>query len=176
MRLEPVPSTSWLNRAARRLRRTLRGATHRRIRSLPPQGSSREQVLMSAIAATLSSMERAGAESAQVAGVSAILGQPEFRSVARVRELLDLLDAGTLTRRLGSSARASGEVIVYIGGEQDDQVMAGLSTVSATYGNPDHGAGMIAVVGPQRLHYRRAIATVETVASALTSLVASRAA
>jgi heat-inducible transcriptional repressor len=105
-------------------------------------------------------------------GVSALLAHPEFNDPAAVRPLVGLLEDGySMLSVLTDVMRTTG-VAVRIGHENPSAALEHTSFVSARYGDGDSG-GVIGVIGPTRMDYRRAMSAVRTVSDALTSVLES---
>ncbi len=105
-------------------------------------------------------------------GVSALLAHPEFNDPAAVRPLVGLLEDGySMLSVLTDVMRTTG-VEVRIGHENPSAALEHASFVAARYGEGDSG-GIIGVIGPTRMDYRRAMSAVRTVSDALTSVLDS---
>lgn len=174
--LDVVPEEPWLQPTAVWLARVLRGMSGRQVASIAAVAAPHALKLVEAIADMVGTLEREQDGSARFAGVSELLVQPEFADVARARSLLRLLEGGALVHRLHSVLGAGAGVRVFIGGEHGLEFMRDYSAVLAPYGNAQHGEGVVGVVGPQRLPYRRAIGSVDIISTALSGLAAAQAA
>lgn len=105
-------------------------------------------------------------------GVSALLAHPEFNDPAAVRPLVGLLEDGySLLSVLTEVMRTTG-VEVRIGRENPAAALEHTSFVATRYGEGDSG-GIIGVIGPTRMDYRRAMSAVRTVSDALTNVLES---
>jgi len=62
---------------------------------------------------------------------------------------------------------AVGEVSITIGAESPHPALADCALVAAHYTGESRGAGVVAVVGPKRMSYGRAVAVVRVVANTL---------
>jgi heat-inducible transcriptional repressor len=69
-----------------------------------------------------------------------------------------------------SDVMHSGGVAVRIGHENPVSALGGMSFVASPYGSLEH-TGVVGVIGPTRMDYPRAIATVQTVADTLTDVL-----
>ncbi|MBE3598228.1 MAG: heat-inducible transcription repressor HrcA [Limnochordaceae bacterium] len=111
--------------------------------------------------------ENRGAEQVYVEGVPFFLEQPEFKDVEVARQVLDRLqDPDTLMALLMDGDVAGLEVT--IGHEQPVPELQRCSVVMAPYGRGDRPMGVIGLIGPTRMDYRRALAAVESVSRVLT--------
>lgn len=105
-------------------------------------------------------------------GVSALLAHPEFADPAAVRPLVGLLEDGMSVLRVLSDVMRTPDVEVRIGRENPASALEHASFVAARYGEGDSG-GIIGVIGPTRMDYRRAMAAVRTISETLTGVLES---
>ena len=82
-----------------------------------------------------------------------------------LREVLEALEEQVVVLKLLAAARNPGSITVRIGGENEDEQMRGASVVSVGYGMEDMLLGGMGVVGPTRMDYPSAIASVRAVAN-----------
>ncbi|MDR1775587.1 MAG: hypothetical protein LBS17_03990 [Actinomycetes bacterium] len=103
-------------------------------------------------------------------GLAGLLAQPEFAAAERAVSLIRLLDDEARVATLLSERYVGGEVTVHIGGENHYAGFDDMSVVVSPWRNAADGgrSGVIAVVGPTRMQYRRAIPAVATAAWTLT--------
>lgn len=99
-------------------------------------------------------------------GVPALLSQPEFHDAERARTLIEYVEDGLALLETLSSALVHRGVTVTIGHENDREELGGVSIVTIDYGGGGSD-GVIGVIGPTRMDYRRAIAAVRAVADGL---------
>jgi heat-inducible transcriptional repressor len=69
---------------------------------------------------------------------------------------------------------SAGTVVVRIGSEHEAAALQPFSVVAASYGLPQRRLGTVSLVGPTRMDYETAIATVRETAQLLSELVAER--
>jgi len=105
-------------------------------------------------------------------GVAALLAHPEFSDPGVVRPLVGLLEDGITLLSVLSDLMRSPDMEVRIGHENLVGALEHTSFVAARYGEGD-GGGIIGVIGPTRMDYRRAMAAVHTVSDALSSALES---
>jgi heat-inducible transcriptional repressor len=89
------------------------------------------------------------------------------------RELLTLLDEQTRVRALLDGAVGAPGVRIFIGHENPQAALAGASVVAATVGS-GRAVGMIGVIGPRHLDYRRVVPLVDVTASIVSRLLGER--
>lgn len=85
-------------------------------------------------------------------GTAQLLRQPEFQDVAKVKNLLDLLDQDKLMCDILDAPEKDG-VIVTIGHENKYSGIQDYSVVQATYRIEGQVVGTVAVMGPTRMDY-----------------------
>jgi len=105
-------------------------------------------------------------------GLRNVLSQPEFARSERMLDMLEALDERNIGKTIPQTEVRDDDVVVIIGSENRDDVMRECSLVIGRYGGGSDGpAGTIAVIGPTRLPYARAIATVRYVGSLMGQLL-----
>lgn len=100
-------------------------------------------------------------------GQANILKQPEFRDARRAQPVLSALERAEVVAELLHDARGDPSVRITIGAEHRRQELQNCSMVAATYRGPGGSAGVLAIVGPTRMRYGRAVALVRFLADAL---------
>ncbi len=101
-----------------------------------------------------------------VEGTTYIMQQPEFRDVERLGAVLGVLGEKDMLSRLVGSI-GDERVHVVIGSENPLAEIRDCSFVASKYKVGDRNAGAIGVIGPTRMDYERAVATVELMARQL---------
>lgn len=100
-------------------------------------------------------------------GSANIMAKPEFSDPKQVKSLLSIIEnEKNLIKRIQDSTSTEG-LNVIIGEELDDPDMSELSFITAPY-NFGNQAGIIAVIGPLRMEYEKAMAIVVHTARTLT--------
>jgi heat-inducible transcriptional repressor len=105
-------------------------------------------------------------------GVAALLAHPEFNDPGVVRPLVGLLEDGLSMLKVLSDVMRSPEIEIRIGHENPVGALEHASFVAARYGEGDAG-GIVGVIGPTRMDYRRAISAVRTVSDSLSDVLES---
>jgi len=117
--------------------------------------------------AALDCLAEADEDRVLTGGVSALLANPEFNDPAAVRPLVGLLEDGMAMLTVLSEVMRTPDVEVRIGRENPSSALEHASFVAARYGEGDSG-GIIGVIGPTRMDYRRAMSAVRTISESLT--------
>jgi heat-inducible transcriptional repressor len=102
-----------------------------------------------------------GGEAGVVLGQASLLAdQPEFREGERMRQLIELTERRDLLSDMLKRRANSVGLTVTIGGEHGDQKLANLTIITAPY-RAGPLTGVIGVLGPTRMPYRKVVALVE---------------
>jgi heat-inducible transcriptional repressor len=158
-------------RLAERLNAQLAEGTAENVRAAVAPEDSDVSRLLNAVASLLEEYE--GAEDTFVHGIQDVLAQPEFSTVDRMLEAVRHLEAYELRRALPRPDELGGATQVLIGRENEVSWMQAWSVIVAGYGAQDGAAGTVAVVGPSRMEYARALPRVRYLATLLTEVLRS---
>jgi heat-inducible transcriptional repressor len=108
---------------------------------------------------------------AYLEGLPDMLREPEFARGERILDLLDLLEQPNLTKAIPVVQAGQGKLTVIIGNEHPYDAMRQCSVVISRYGGPSGLRGTISVVGPTRMHYRKAVSMVRYMNSIMEELL-----
>lgn len=166
-----------VERASGRLGERLAGVEFaeaaRRASALAKEVEEEERRLVRDVAETIAHLPDPEAEHVYLGGVANIADEHAFERRATLQELVETLEERSAVLELLEAARnAFDDVTVRIGRENQLRALAEASIVVAWYQAQDQPAGAIAVVGPTRMEYPRAISTAQGVAGRLTDLLA----
>ncbi len=168
----PEPMTQDdLSRLANRLNHQWGGLTAEAVRAHLGDLAPREEPVGLAVAEILTEEDAGVVGDARVEGLRNVLEQPEFSRSTKALEILEALDEHNLPRALPFDAAPDEGVAVVIGGENRQDAMRECSIIIAPYGVMGGAQGMLAVLGPTRMHYPRAIATVRYMGSVMGELL-----
>jgi transcriptional regulator of heat shock response len=92
-------------------------------------------------------------------GLPQLLAQPEFRDAGALIPLMQLIEDETALANLLTSTLRSNGFMIRIGMEDEDGYLSSYSMVAEVYGR-ERPYGALAVFGPTRMDYRRAIPAV----------------
>lgn len=111
-------------------------------------------------------------------GAANLLRHAEFADVARMRELLQLLEErGRLLTLLDKMLAQDAMGVQITLGQEEQHLGEGLgqlSVITAIYGDKSTTQGSMAVIGPLRMDYASILPTVDYISQTLTSLLKSR--
>jgi heat-inducible transcriptional repressor len=101
-------------------------------------------------------------------GMTHMLDQPEFKDVAKVREILELFDhQETFAQLLPNTGDG---IQVRIGTENDHEAFKNCSLVTANLTIAGENLGTIGIIGPTRMDYSKVISLLEQLSSELISV------
>jgi heat-inducible transcriptional repressor len=117
----------------------------------------------------LSSSE--GEEELYVEGTARLFSTAQIKDSTEVNELINMLERRVALLRVLREALAEPGVYVRIGEENEIPAMRSLAVVATGYGMARRKLGTVSVIGPVRMDYACAIATVRDAASELSRFV-----
>ncbi|SFT81136.1 heat-inducible transcription repressor HrcA [Selenomonas sp. GACV-9] len=103
-------------------------------------------------------------------GTTQLLSQPEFHDVEKVKEMLLMLEEEELMKDILHAHMGDG-LEVTIGQENEDQHFKDSSIITATYHLDGELLGTIAVLGPTRMEYAKAMSLLEYMNTNLTDVI-----
>lgn len=131
-----------------------------------------EQRFLEALAPALWDLPETGEDALYVEGAAHLLGADRLHDVAQVNELLTALERRVALLGVLRGALGERDVLVRIGSENELPALRSLALVGAGYGLPARKLGTVSVIGPVRMDYPVAIATVREAAHQLSRYVA----
>jgi len=138
--------------------------------SAAARGDSFARVTLTVLDEVVDCLKEADADRVVTGGMGALLAQPEFADPGVARPVIALLEDGLGLLRVLSEVLHERDVAVRIGHENHLDALGAMSLVATAYGSDDR-AGVVGVIGPTRMDYPRAMATVRTVADTLTDVL-----
>ncbi len=106
-----------------------------------------------------------------VGGAAGLLGDARGTELEACQRLLDALERRAAVLALLSDALDPLRTVVRVGPELDGAELREVSVVGSTYGLPNRSLGAVALLGPQRMDYEKAIRSVRAAAFELSRLV-----
>ena len=111
-------------------------------------------------------LNRHGSTNMAVAGQMRLLGQPEYRDVDKAQRLMSSLDEEALANLPAVMQNANGTKVL-VGPENVAQELKDTSVVMTKFDIGDGMQGMIGVVGPTRMDYRKAVSSLDYISHVL---------
>lgn len=161
-----------LTRLVNRLNEAWAGLSSQEIAAPTADLASVEGTVTAVVAEILAEEDAAAYADSHVEGLRNMLQQPEFSRSEKFLDLMEAVDERNLAKAIPPETVAEDGVTVIIGGENPNDHMRECSVVISSYGTPEGHKGAIAVLGPTRMHYPRAIATVRYMGDLMTDVLA----
>jgi heat-inducible transcriptional repressor len=130
-----------------------------------------ERAFLAGLAPAFTELAETAEQSLYVGGAARLLSEHRFQDVTQLNDLLDVLERRVSLLGLLSTALDRRELYVRIGAENELPALRSLSLVAANYGLPQRNLGTVSVIGPTRMDYGSAIATVREAARQLSDFV-----
>ncbi|MCL1495637.1 MAG: heat-inducible transcriptional repressor HrcA [Pseudanabaena sp. Salubria-1] len=109
-----------------------------------------------------------------ISGLTELLRQPEFSNLRQVQNIVQLLEAdraSLMALIIDQPTPSANSVSIRIGSEISIEPIQNCTFISSTYLCDDKPVGTVGVLGPTRLGYTRAIASVQAAALHLTDAI-----
>jgi heat-inducible transcriptional repressor len=136
-----------------------------------PSLSSGERAFLSSLAPALTDLDPDERQVVYVAGEARFLAGHREQDVQEIAMLMAAIEERAALLALLGGALTRNELFLRIGAEMEDPNLQGLSVVAANYGVARRNLGTVSLLGPRRMDYRLAIATVREAAHALSDYV-----
>ncbi|MEA2297668.1 MAG: heat-inducible transcriptional repressor [Solirubrobacteraceae bacterium] len=154
-----------------RLRGLALGARMLHQRIADPALGIHEQTFVERLAPAFRQLEGTPHDTLYYDGTSRLLGTHIFTDAGELGELMELLEERVALLAVLRRALGRRGVYVSIGRENDVPALQSLSLVAAGYGLARRELGTVSVIGPVRMDYGAAMATVRAAAHQLSSFV-----
>lgn len=132
-----------------------------------PDLAPAESDFIADLAAVFTDLERTAEDALYVEGASRLLSEAHFGDLTDVDKLMSALEGRASVLRMLRSALGERSVFLWIGGENPQPELRSVSVVGANYGLGHRNLGSVGVVGPLRMDYAKAIASVRDAAREL---------
>jgi heat-inducible transcriptional repressor len=136
-----------------------------------PELSAQERDFLNALAPAFSDLPDTVEQTIYVEGAARLLTGRGFDHASDINDLLRMLERRVSLLSVLRSALDSPNVYLCIGHENQAPELQTASVVAAGYGLGHRTLGTVSVIGPVRMDYRRAIASVRAAAHALSGFV-----
>jgi heat-inducible transcriptional repressor len=128
---------------------------------------SKEQGFLSEISSAFTDLEESAEETLYVDGAARLLSPDHFSDLPHADDLMRALERRVNVLRALRSALDERSVFVWIGGENPAPELRSVSVVGANYGLGYRNLGAVGIIGPVRMDYATAIASVRGAAGEL---------
>jgi heat-inducible transcriptional repressor len=136
-----------------------------------PRLGVRERGFLAAVAPAFTELTETADDSLYVDGRSRLLSGYRFEDHEQLNEVMEMLERRVSLLGVLRSALEQPDVYVRIGSENEAPALRSLALVAAGYGLPARNLGTVSVIGPLRMDYGRAIASVRAAATELSRFV-----
>jgi heat-inducible transcriptional repressor len=136
-----------------------------------PSLSSTELDFLAHFAPAFGSLASEAADSLYVNGTARLFSSVQLGDASQVNELIGLLERRVTLLRMLRAALGESGIYVRIGQENELPAMRSLAVVATAYGMAQRKLGTVSVIGPVRMDYAGAIATVREAAHELSRFV-----
>ncbi len=136
-----------------------------------PSLGPRERGFLAAVAPAFTELTETAEESLYVEGTARLVGSYRFEDQQQLNEVMEMLERRVTLLGVLRSALDQRDVYVRIGRENEAPALRSLALVAAGYGLPARNLGTVSVLGPLRMDYARAIASVRAAALELSRFV-----
>jgi heat-inducible transcriptional repressor len=147
------------------------GARMLQQRLLDPGLSTRELAFLERFAPAFGELACEGEDALYVEGTARLFEAGQIEGSTKVNELIGLLERRVALLQVLRTALSESGVYVRIGRENELPAMHSLAVVATGYGMARHKLGTVSVIGPVRMDYAGAIATVREAAHELSRFV-----
>jgi len=147
------------------------GARMLQQRLVDPGLSTRELAFLERFAPAFGELASEGEDALYVEGTARLFEAGQIEDSTKVNELIGLLERRVALLRVLRTALSESGVYVRIGRENELPAMHSLAVVTTGYGMARHKLGTVSVIGPVRMDYAGAIATVREAAHELSRFV-----
>jgi heat-inducible transcriptional repressor len=126
-----------------------------------------ESAFVASLSRAFTDLEPEAGEGLYVEGAARLLSEAHSGDLPRVDKLMSALEGRASVLRMLRSALSERSVFLWIGGENPQPELRSVSVVGANYGLGHRNLGSVGVVGPMRMDYANAIASVREAAREL---------
>jgi heat-inducible transcriptional repressor len=130
-----------------------------------------EREFLATLAPAFLELERTAEDTLYVEGTGRLLSEDRFQDLSEINELLTLLERRVALLSVLRRALREPRIFLRIGQENETPELRGLSLVAAHYGLAHRPLGTVSVLGPVRMDYGTAIASVREAAAELSRFV-----
>jgi heat-inducible transcriptional repressor len=147
------------------------GARMLRTRLNDPSLPATERTFLDRLEPAFGSLAETAEQTLYVDGAARLVGEQRWEDLSELNALLDMLERRVTLLGVLREALSSRDVFVRIGHENEAPALHSLALVASSYGLPQRSLGAVSVIGPTRMDYPRAIASVREAAHVLSRFV-----
>jgi heat-inducible transcriptional repressor len=136
-----------------------------------PSLSGTERAFLAGLAPAFTELAATAGDTLYVDGAHRLVSEYRFQDVSQLNALMEMLERRVSLLEVLTAALDARGLYVRIGGENPEPALRSLSLVAANYGLPQRNLGTVSVIGPTRMDYAHAIASVREAAHQLSRFV-----
>jgi heat-inducible transcriptional repressor len=140
-------------------------------RLLDPTLPATERNFLSELAPAFGELAETAEQTLYVDGAARLVDEHRWDDLSELNSLMDMLERRVTLLSVLREALSERDVFVRIGRENTVPDLRSFALVAASYGLPQRSLGAVSVIGPTRMDYPRAIASVREAAQALSRFV-----
>lgn len=133
--------------------------------------SPAERAFLQALLPTFTELEERAGDTLYVDGAARLLSEDRVQEVSQLSDLMLMLEHRVAFLSILKNALAEPRVFLRIGQENERSELKSLSIVASRYGASSRQLGAVSVIGPVRMDYGSAIASVRAAANELSRFV-----
>jgi len=147
------------------------GARMLQLRLAAPELSESERAFLATLAPAFTDLDDTAEDTLYVGGAARLMSEDRLQELSQINDLMKVLERRVALLAMLRSALLEPSVYLRIGTENDAPELQSLSVVAANYGIATRNLGAVSVLGPVRMDYPRAIASVRGAAAELSHFV-----
>lgn len=136
-----------------------------------PELSIAERSFLRTLSPAFTELEDTAEDTLYVGGAARLVSEDRFQELTQLGDLMQVLERRVALLSMLRGALEEPSVYLRIGEENEAPELRSLSVVAANYGIATRNLGAVSVVGPVRMDYPRAIASVRQAADELSHFV-----
>ena len=133
--------------------------------------SDTERAFLATLAPAFTELEERAGDTLYVDGAARLLSEDRMQELSQLGDLMEVLEQRVALLSLLRNALDEPRVFLRIGEENERRELQSVSIVASGYGVPSRNLGTVSVIGPVRMDYPSAIASVRQAADELSRFV-----
>ncbi len=138
---------------------------------LAPDLGDAERHFLATLEPAFTELDETAEDNLYVGGAARLMSEDRLQELSQINGLMKVLERRVVLLSMLRSALEEPRVYVRIGAENEAPELRSWSVVAANYGIPRRNLGAVSVVGPTRMDYPTAIASVRQAAAELSRFV-----
>jgi heat-inducible transcriptional repressor len=136
-----------------------------------PSLAPAERVFLGTLLPTFTELEQRAGDTLYVDGAARLMSEDRVQELSQLSDLMLMLEHRVAFLSILQNALDEPRVFLRIGQENERDELKSLSIVASRYGPPSRHLGAVSVIGPVRMDYGSAIASVRAAANELSRFV-----